>query len=70
MSFSGLLEQLPRAWAPAMWNGCYQGTLALGVVFLLIHYWKRILLFFAPWMGGFGRSIQQRWAKPEGESGH
>jgi len=46
------------------------GAIILGVVFLLIHYWKRILLFFAPWMGGFGRSLQQRWAKPEGESGH
>jgi membrane protein DedA with SNARE-associated domain len=47
------------------------GAIILGVVFLLIHYWKRILLFFAPWMGGFGRSIQERWAvKPEGESGH
>lgn len=47
------------------------GALILGVVFLLIHYWKRILLFFAPWMGGFGRSVQERWGKPaEGESGH
>ncbi len=46
------------------------GALILGALFLLIHYWKRILLFFAPWMGGFGRSLQQRWAKPEGESGH
>ena len=46
------------------------GAIILGVVFLLIHYWKRILLFFAPWMGEYGRSLQQRWAKPEGESGH
>jgi membrane protein DedA with SNARE-associated domain len=46
------------------------GALILGALFLLIHYWKRILLFFAPWMGGFGKSLQQRWAKPEGESGH
>ena len=46
------------------------GAIILGAVFLLIHYWKRILLFFAPWMGGFGRSLQARWAKPEGESGH
>jgi membrane protein DedA with SNARE-associated domain len=45
------------------------GAIILGVVFLLLHYWKRILLFFAPWMGEFGRSLQQRWAKPEGESG-
>jgi undecaprenyl-diphosphatase len=47
------------------------GTIILTVVFLLIHYWKRILLFFAPWMGGFGRSVQERWGKPaEGESTH
>ena len=47
------------------------GAIILGVVFLLIHYWKRILLFFAPWMGGFGRSVQERWGKPaEGESPH
>jgi undecaprenyl-diphosphatase len=47
------------------------GTIILGVVFLLIHYWKRILLFFAPWMGGFGRSVQERWGKPaKGESTH
>ena len=47
------------------------GTIILTVVFLLIHYWKRILLFFAPWMGEYGRSIQERWGKPaEGESTH
>ena len=44
---------------------------ALAAVFVLIHYWKRILLFFAPWMGNYGRSIQERWGKPaEGESTH
>lgn len=46
------------------------GAIILGALFLLIHYWKRILLFFAPWMGGFGRSLQERWGKPEGESSH
>ena len=46
------------------------GTIILTVVFLVIHYWKRILLFFAPWMGGYGRSLQERWRKPEEESGH
>lgn len=46
------------------------GAIILGVLFLLLHYWKRILLFFAPFMGGFGKSLQQRWAKPEGESQH
>jgi undecaprenyl-diphosphatase len=46
------------------------GALILGVVFLLLHYWKRILLFFAPWMGGFGRSVQERWGKPGSEAPH
>ena len=47
------------------------GTVILAAVFVLIHYWKRILLFFAPWMGEYGRSIQERWGKPaEGESSH
>ena len=31
------------------------GTIILTVVFVLIHYWKRILLFFAPWMGEYGK---------------
>ncbi len=37
------------------------GTIILSVVFVLIHYWKRILLLFAPFMGSFGRSLQARW---------
>ena len=41
------------------------GAVILAVVFLLIHYWKRILLFFAPWMGNFGKSLQARWRTPE-----
>jgi undecaprenyl-diphosphatase len=36
----------------------------LGAGFILIHYWKRILLFFAPWLGSYGKSLQARWAKP------
>jgi undecaprenyl-diphosphatase len=39
------------------------GALILTVVFLLIHYWKRILLFLAPYLGGYGKRIQARWAK-------
>ena len=46
------------------------GTVILTVVFLLIHYWKRIVLFFAPWMGEYGKSLQARWAKPTEENGH
>lgn len=37
------------------------GAVILTVLFLLIHYWKRILLFFAPYLGGFGKSLQARW---------
>lgn len=39
------------------------GAAVLTVLFLLIHYFKPIALFFAPFMGGFGRSLQARWAK-------
>jgi membrane protein DedA with SNARE-associated domain len=41
------------------------GTLILTVLFLLFHYHRRILLFFAPWLGSFGKSLQTRWAKVE-----
>jgi len=44
------------------------GALVLTAGFLLIHYWKRILLLLAPYMGSFGRSLQARWGKPE--AGH
>lgn len=44
------------------------GAIVLTVLFLLVHFWKRILLFFAPWLGSFGRSLQARWQKPE--AGH
>ncbi|MEQ1771148.1 MAG: DedA family protein [Devosia sp.] len=46
------------------------GALILGVAFLLLHYWKRILLFFAPWMGGWGKSIQARFQKPDADPSH
>ncbi|HUH76594.1 MAG TPA: DedA family protein [Devosia sp.] len=39
------------------------GTLVLVALFLLLHYHRRILLFFAPWMGNLGRSMQARWGK-------
>jgi hypothetical protein len=38
------------------------------VLFLAVHFWKRILLALAPFMGEFGRSLQERWRKPE--TGH
>lgn len=37
------------------------GALVLTVLFLALHYHRRILLFFAPWLGGFGRNLQARW---------
>jgi undecaprenyl-diphosphatase len=46
------------------------GAVILGALFLLIHYWKRIILFFAPWMGEYGKALQERWRKPEEETGH
>lgn len=45
------------------------GAIVLTALFLLIHYWKRILLALAPFMGGFGRSLQQRWQKPAAAPG-
>jgi membrane protein DedA with SNARE-associated domain len=45
------------------------GALVLTVLFLLVHFWKRILLGLAPFMGEFGRSLQARWRKPETETG-
>lgn len=40
------------------------GAVVLTALFLLIHYFKTIVLFFAPVMGGFGRSLQARWGRP------
>lgn len=39
------------------------GAIVLTALFLLIHYFKTIVLFFAPVMGGFGRSLQARWGQ-------
>ncbi len=41
------------------------GTLILATLFLLLHYHRTILLMLAPWLGGFGRSIQARWGKTD-----
>jgi len=41
------------------------GTLILAVLFVLLHYYRSILLFFAPALGGLGRSIQARWGKQD-----
>jgi membrane protein DedA with SNARE-associated domain len=39
------------------------GSLIFAVAVVLLHYWKRIILLFAPFMGEFGKSLQVRWAK-------
>jgi undecaprenyl-diphosphatase len=45
------------------------GALVLVVLFLLLHYWRSILLAAAPYLGGFGRSIETRWRKRAPVSG-
>lgn len=44
------------------------GALVLLALFLLIHNFRRILLFVAPFLGDFGRALRARWQKPE--AGH
>jgi len=44
------------------------GTLILVALFILVHRFKQIVLFFAPFLGAFGRSLQARYQKPE--AGH
>lgn len=41
------------------------GTLILAALFILVHYYRSILLFFAPVLGGLGRNIQARWGKQD-----
>ena len=40
----------------------------LTVLFVLLHFWKKILLAVAPYLGEFGRSLQARFGKAE--TGH
>jgi membrane protein DedA with SNARE-associated domain len=37
------------------------GAIVLTIGFLLVHYWKRIVLLFTPLMGDFGQRLKQRW---------
>lgn len=39
------------------------GAVVLTALFLLVHYFRTIVLFFAPFLGGFGRSLQARWGR-------
>ncbi|MGV3576516.1 MAG: DedA family protein [Devosia sp.] len=39
------------------------GAIVLTALFLLVHYFRSIVLVFAPFMGNFGRSLQARWGR-------
>jgi undecaprenyl-diphosphatase len=41
------------------------GAVILTALALLIHYWKRIVLLFTPYLGEFGKSLEARWQKPK-----
>jgi undecaprenyl-diphosphatase len=41
------------------------GAIVFIALALLIHYWKRIILLFTPFLGEFGRSLEARWRKPK-----
>jgi undecaprenyl-diphosphatase len=43
------------------------GTLGLIVLYALFHFHRQILLFFAPYLGGFGKSIEARFRKPDAQ---
>jgi membrane protein DedA with SNARE-associated domain len=44
------------------------GTLILTALFILLHFYRHILLFLAPWLGGLGRTIQARWNNDDATS--
>lgn len=44
------------------------GAIILIALAIVIHYWKRIVLLFAPFMGEFGRSLEARWRKPKADT--
>ena len=43
------------------------GTIILTGLYLLFHFRRRILLTFAPYLGGYGRSIETRFRKPKAD---
>lgn len=42
----------------------------LGVSFILLHYWKRIVLLVTPFLGNFGKSLEARLRKPDPDASH
>ena len=47
--------------------GASFGAILLIALALLVHYWKRIILLFTPFLGEFGKSLEARWRKPKTE---
>jgi undecaprenyl-diphosphatase len=45
------------------------GAIVLTVLAILVHYWKRIVLLFTPFLGDFGKSLEARWRKPKADPG-
>jgi membrane protein DedA with SNARE-associated domain len=41
------------------------GTLVLTLLYILFHFHRKILLFFAPYLGGFGKAIETRFGNPD-----
>ena len=41
------------------------GSVVLVALAVLVHYWKRIVLLFTPFLGDFGKSLEARWKKPK-----
>ncbi len=46
------------------------GALVLTVLFVLLHFWKKILLAIAPFLGEFGRNLTARLSKPGADAAH
>lgn len=44
------------------------GALVIVAIVLLVHYWRRIVLLFTPFLGQFGKSLEARWRKPKPDS--
>ena len=41
------------------------GSVALVALAVLVHYWKRIVLLFTPFLGDLGKSLEAKWKKPK-----
>ena len=41
------------------------GSIVVVVLAVVIHFWKRIVLLFTPFLGEFGKSVESRLRKPK-----